>query len=77
MSNEQIMGLFEQMQKRIDSLEKQLSPLIMRSTRGVDENGAAILDVASLADENGTSIEELAEIISDHEERITALEGGE
>lgn len=48
--------------------------MIMRSTRGVDENGAAILDIADLADENGTSIEELAEMLSDHEERITALE---
>lgn len=55
-------------------MEKQFSPMIVRSTRGVDENGAAILDIADLADENGTSIEELAEMLSDHEERITALE---
>ena len=72
--DEQVMGLIEQLQKRVESLEKQFSPMIVRSTRGVDKNGAAILDIADLADENGTSIEELAEMLSDHEERITALE---
>lgn len=75
--DEQVMGLINQMQKRIESLEKQLSPLIMRSVRGVDENGGAILDIADLADENGSSIEDLADMLQDHEERIAALEGGD
>lgn len=75
--DEQVMGLIQQMQKRIEDLEKKISPLVTRNERGVDENGQAILDIADLADENGTSIEELADMLSDHEERITALEGGE
>ena len=39
-----------------------------------NENSDCVLDVADLSDENALCIEDLAEIISDLEERITALE---
>lgn len=40
------------------------------------ENEAGIMDVASVASENDGAIVELAEYISNLEERITILEGG-
>ena len=74
MKDEQILQLIEALNKRIDDLDKKYDPLIVRSGEGMSENGEAILDIADLADENSTSIEELAEMLQDHEDRITALE---
>lgn len=72
--DKQIQGMFEAINKRITSLEMQLSPLIMRANRGVDENGEGLIDVADLADENDSSIEELAEMLSELDERVQTLE---
>lgn len=72
--DKQIQDMFEAVYKRITSLEKQISPLIMRANMGVDENGEGLIDVADLADENGSSIVELADYISEIDERVTALE---
>ena len=72
--NEQIMSIVQGLQKRIESLDKKYNFPAVRNGRGVDENGASILDVADLADENNAAIEELAEIIGDLADRVAALE---
>lgn len=48
---------------------------ISENTFGVAENGTGILDLADLSDENSTALEEIAEMLDDHEQRISALEG--
>ena len=74
MKDEQILEMFKAINKRIDELDKKYDRPAMRCDKGMTENGESILDVADLADENSTSIEELAEMLSDHEDRIAALE---
>lgn len=72
--NEQIMSIITGIQKRIESLDKKYNFPALRNGKGIDENGASILDIADLADENNTAIEELAEIIGELIDRVTALE---
>lgn len=72
--NEQIMSIITAIQKRIESLDKKYNFPALRNGKGIDENGASILDIADLADENNSAIEELADIIGDLLERVTALE---
>lgn len=48
---------------------------IGENTFGVAENGNGILDLADLSDENSTALEDIAEMLDDHEQRISALEG--
>lgn len=45
------------------------------NTSGIEENSAAVLDVADLADENSTSIEDLADLYDDLLTRVEELEG--
>lgn len=63
--NEQIMSIITGIQKRIESLDKKYNFPALRNGKGIDENGASILDIADLADENNSAIEELAEIIGE------------
>lgn len=72
--NEQIMSMLQALEKRITDVDKKYNHPALRNGRGVDENGASILDVADLADENSTAIEELADIIGEILDRVTALE---
>lgn len=72
--NEQIMSIITGIQKRIESLDKKYNFPALRNGKGIDENGASILDIADLADENNSAIEELAEIIGELIDRVTALE---
>lgn len=72
--NEQIMSIITGLEKRIESLDKKYNFPALRNGKGIDENGASILDIADLADENNSAIEELAEIIGELIDRVTALE---
>ena len=72
--NEQIMSIITGIQKRIESLDKKYNFPALRNGKGIDENGASILDIADLADENNSAIEELAEIIGELIDRVTVLE---
>lgn len=68
--------IFKAFEDRIRNLEKKFDTPTVRHEGGIAENSEGLIDVAALADENGTSIEELAEMLSDHEDRIAALEEG-
>ena len=68
--------MFNAFEKRLKNLEKKFDSPTVRHEGGITENSEGLIDVAALADENGTSIEELAEMLSDHEDRIAALEEG-
>ena len=72
--NEQILSMLQALEKRIEELDKKYNHPTLRNGKGVDENGASILDIADLADENSSAIEELAGMIGDLEERVAALE---
>lgn len=73
----QILDLFSALEQRIHNVDNKYDFPTVRTSQGVSENGAGLIDIADLADENSISIEELAEMLQDHEDRIAALESKE
>lgn len=72
---DQIISLIKALQKRITELDRKYDfPLVINNEK-IQENNNCIIDIADLIDENSVAIEELAEIISDLDERVRALEG--
>lgn len=72
---DQIISLIKALQKRITELDRKYDfPLVINNEK-IQENNNCIIDIADLIDENSIAIEELAEIISDLDERVRALEG--
>ena len=65
---------------KINDISKQLSDfsdmLHKDSKNGISENEDGLLDIASVADENSECTLELAEMISELEDRVATIEGG-
>ena len=65
---------------KINDMSKQLSDfsdmLHKDSKNGIGENEDGLLDIASVADENSECTLELAEMISELEDRVATIEGG-
>lgn len=67
---------FKRTRDLIQSAKKDVSNFTDGAYSIANENSDGVLDLADLADENSLCIEDLAEMISDLEERVAALEGG-
>ena len=65
---------------KINDMSKQMSDfsdmLHKDSKNGISGNEEGLLDIADVASENSDCVVELAEMISNLEERTSALEGG-
>ena len=65
---------FKRTRDLIQSSKRDVSSYTDGSYALGNENGEGVLDIADLADENSLCIEDLAEMISELEERVAALE---